>query len=245
MSDRPDIKKAAHLYRLAQERELRRRFAEAHGWDATSLQELETWVAAQPKRPIIQDVKARLREQIEFLRRSAEAFDAGKTAEAVRIGSALRVIFHTTRNSSSLLSHLNATGIRIRSKAPPDNPSLLYGWGLATVRMSAVTADFQPIIEPKDTDAMVEASVWWEEKFACMNGVNYTRRSVVLWTVDKDGGAHVDKNVPPDFVQLKADGFVTFFNSQGTEKQKDAHYAFLRTMACEVLHSEELLTLAA
>jgi hypothetical protein len=92
---------------------------------------------------------------------------------------------------------------------------------------------------------MVEASVWWTARFASMNGVDYTRSKVVLWAANKDGGAHVDDDIPAPYAQLKDDGaFVIFFNSGGVMKNKDAHYTFLRTMACEVLHSPDLLALA-
>jgi hypothetical protein len=83
-----------------------------------------------------QDMRVRLRDQLEFLKGSAEAFDAGKTAEAVRIATALRVIFHQTKASTSLLNHLNAPGIMIRSKAHQDPPGAtpLFGWSLASIR---------------------------------------------------------------------------------------------------------------
>jgi len=61
-----------------------------------------------------QDFKLRLREQLEFVSRSAEAFDEGHKQEAVRIATALRVIFHDTKYSTSLVKHLNGGSILIR-----------------------------------------------------------------------------------------------------------------------------------
>ena len=65
-----------------------------------------------------QDFKKRLREQLGFLERSADAFDEGHREEALRIATALRVIFHNTPSSTSLLRHLNAVNVMVRSAAP-------------------------------------------------------------------------------------------------------------------------------
>jgi hypothetical protein len=198
----------------------------------------------------IQDMKKRLRDQLKFLKRSAEAFDAGCAAEAVRIATVLRVIFHQKGKSTSLLTHLNATNIRIRSsKSVPESSTgavLLQGWSLATMRMyvspSRVVLD--PIIEPDDRDTMVKWDAWWKASFAAANGINCRRCDLILWVANYDGGAHVDE-LPERFARFRAVGaFGTFLDSRGVRDIEEAHYVFLRTMACEVLHSPELLELA-
>src|SRR5437879_10728421 len=52
-------------------------------------------------------LKRKLEEQIRFLARSCAAFDAGAEDEALRIATALRVIFHDTAVSTSLIRHLD------------------------------------------------------------------------------------------------------------------------------------------
>jgi hypothetical protein len=59
--------------------------------------------------------KTKLAEQLGFLGRSCEDFDPGHHAEAVRIAAVLRTLFHDTRSSTSLLSHLNARKIHLLS----------------------------------------------------------------------------------------------------------------------------------
>jgi hypothetical protein len=198
----------------------------------------------------IQDMKKRLRDQLKFLKRSAEAFDAGCTEEAVRIATVLRVIFHQTSQSTSLLTHLNAANIRIRSKRVPENSTgamLQYGWSLARMRMSVspAMAVLVPIVEPEDSDTMVKWDVWWKASFAALDGINYSRCGVALCAANKDGGTHVDKRLPAAYAKIRAAGaFGTLHDSQGDRDIEEAHYVFLRTMACEVLHSPELLELA-
>jgi hypothetical protein len=75
------------------------------------------------------DVKKQLQQQLGFIERSAILFDEGRREEALRIATALRVIFHHTSHSTSLLRHLKAKKVMVRSAAPDRNkvaaPSIL------------------------------------------------------------------------------------------------------------------------
>src|SRR5215813_13675886 len=48
----------------------------------------------------------KLAEQVQFLERSCEIYDKGEESEAIRIATSLRVIFHHTQKSTSLVEHL-------------------------------------------------------------------------------------------------------------------------------------------
>jgi hypothetical protein len=50
-----------------------------------------------------QDLEFQLKEQLEFIASSAEAYDAGKFAESKRIATSVRVLVHDTGSSTSLL----------------------------------------------------------------------------------------------------------------------------------------------
>ena len=200
------------------------------------------------------DMKTHLRDQIAYMRTSAAAFDDGNKAEAIRIGAILRVIFHqpppgSRSKSTSLLTHLGASDVLIRSNAPSNDGNLLFGWSLAIVKMGfgadkRPIQEFQPHLAPESSDSFLKAPDWWDQIFAAMNGVQYTRQKVTRWAADKDGGAHIDATLPPDYAALKEEGaFITFISSEGLKPNTDAHYAFLRTMATEVLHSPALQAL--
>src|SRR5687767_12887533 len=49
-----------------------------------------------------------LRMQLSFIRHSAALYDQGEHLEAIRIATSLRVLFHHTARSTSLLTHLGA-----------------------------------------------------------------------------------------------------------------------------------------
>ena len=48
----------------------------------------------------------KLKEQLQFIKRSCDAYDQGAENEALRIATSLRVIFHNTTQSVSLMAHL-------------------------------------------------------------------------------------------------------------------------------------------
>jgi hypothetical protein len=52
------------------------------------------------------DLEKKLKSQLLFLERSAKAFDGGMEDEDVRIAHALRVIFHNTNHSHSIVHQL-------------------------------------------------------------------------------------------------------------------------------------------
>jgi hypothetical protein len=69
-----------------------------------------------------------------------------------------------------------------------------------------------------------------------------SRRNIVLWATNKDGGAHVDKKLPPAYEMLAADGAVGTFvwKEDGVREEfpiRKSHLVSLRQMGHEVLRS--------
>ena len=61
------------------------------------------------------DFTAQLQRQLGFMENSARAYDAGHRDEAIRLATSLRVLFHQTPKSTSLLWHLGAESIMMLS----------------------------------------------------------------------------------------------------------------------------------
>jgi hypothetical protein len=203
---------------------------------------------------IPQDLKAQLGRQLRFLEWSAQGFEIGRREEAIRIATTLRVLFHHKKTSTSLLHHLKAEDTLMRSNVPDRAQQDValgglrmvgeFSWSLGELALSAEEG-FRPSLDPLAPHRFIRAPAWWEEAVAVMDGVNYTRRYVVLHAADKDGGTHVDAKVPDDYEQLRASGALGSFEVNGiTSNIEEAHYTFLRSMAFEVLHSPDLIALA-
>jgi hypothetical protein len=201
------------------------------------------------------DFEAHLASQLGFLERSARGFDEGHTDEALRIATALRVIFRQTPKTTSLLTHLGAPNVLIRSTVPDTNsmfpgmPPLeemedVYFVSMATPTISD-KGELRPKLEEQDSDRMIPADKWWDEVFSCFDRKSHRRSGLVLAACEKDGGAHVDADLPAGYAAIKAPGAIgTIYYGGGWNEIENAHLVFLRSMAFEVLHSPELRKLA-
>jgi hypothetical protein len=58
-----------------------------------------------------ESLSSELQKQIRFLNNSSKLFDEGEEDEAVRLATTIRVLFHDTYSSTSLLKQLNIKDI--------------------------------------------------------------------------------------------------------------------------------------
>lgn len=160
----------------------------------------------------VQDFVARLAEQLASLDASADAYDRGIESEAIRLAATVRVLVHDGRPPSrALLSHL-----QVRDRLPWTETAageiresaLSVGSGLSIMRMSTDGSgtSFQPLLGQLPPERIHPAAAfvdWWNDPvLADADGTSYNRRSLVLWVTNKEGGAHVDENLPSAYVAL-------------------------------------------
>lgn len=139
-----------------------------------------------------------LADQLRLIERSCQALDAGDEAEAQRIAIAVRVLFHQTGRSTSLLTHLGATGISMLSTAcSPIGPGVLTApSNLASIVVrrttEGITFKSTAPLDDAPTERFIPFSDWWETEVVCLTAdVRMTRKSLVLAVANQDGGAHV------------------------------------------------------
>jgi hypothetical protein len=86
---------------------------------------------------------------------------------------------------------------------------------------------------------------WWEQ-FVIARGPAFvlSRKIIVLTAANKDGGAHVDDELPEEYLQLIR-GVYEKISVGEPEFVSDHHLLYLRQMAYEILNSPELTQLAA
>jgi hypothetical protein len=205
--------------------------------------------------PGILSYQEQLDKQLRFLETSCREFDAGNQDEAIRIAAAMRVMFHTTDKSTSLLTHLGAAGLAMLSTAGkrPGNHANGYWPSLVQVDidLARVTLTARPKMDAtRSVHRMLPFSAWWDGDVICVAAARkIKRKGLVLAAVNKDGGAHVDSNVPPDY-GFFLDGAAFSFKVEHPTGEKvethllNAHLACLRQIAYEVLNSPGLRRLA-
>jgi hypothetical protein len=183
-----------------------------------------------------------LRDQLAFIRNSCERYDRGDRAEAIRIGTSLRVLLHDTSKSTSLLKHLGATDVPLLSTSPEIGPGTLAIEGMATIVITSAGMTFEPPLDRSSRKRLLPVPQWWKEPVTIVDaGVRVSRRDIALVAANKDGGAHVDATLTAEYQKLKTGLWAML----GTGKLvSDHHLLYLRQMGFEILNSPELVALS-
>lgn len=166
-----------------------------------------------------------LYEQMTFLRRSAEQYDAGDFSEAKRLAATLRLLLHDTKKSKSLLTHLGLKnklrfvdtageikpdtferlpGGRFRASIAVAVPLAPIAWGSwKGFRFIARLGDHRTTFRP------LPFNTWWNSAaVAIPPKFRLSREDLVLGVANQDGGAHVDASLREQFAGIARQRFI-------------------------------------
>jgi hypothetical protein len=161
-----------------------------------------------------QELEAHLKEQLGFLLSSCRRYDEGQLAEAKRIATTLRVLFHDTKASKSLLNQLHLRDRDWRDTAPEYDPANIAMFiGLVSLHIDAQPGP-PPHYIPKDRERWAagtsEFNRWWSRPVIVSNRagprMQMSRQKLILDVADTDGGAHVDPSVDEIYDTLSRKG---------------------------------------
>lgn len=197
-----------------------------------------------------------LRKQVDFLRRSCEAFDQGYLDEAIRVAVVLRVLFHSTQKQTSVLRRLGAEGIRLLTTSDKYDPGpepgrqkvqLLF-LGLAPLSVDSSEVRYKPWLGESDRREHLPFSDWYDEiVYSTLSAGPISRRGIIVGVADKEG-AHIDHRIDDTFKSLAITPDLRVsvgVNGRVFEgEMRNYHYCALRQMGYEVLSSEDLSSLA-
>ena len=149
-----------------------------------------------------ENVLAKLREQMDFLRTSLGAFYAGDFAESVRIAKAIRVLVHETGMCKPLLKQAKPNGLELpilEHVGEWIREDEIFSFA-ASVRLGPTVAPAVDLGSSHHTLSSVGA--WWNRTvftFRSRIGIQliYKSKQVVLILSNKEGGAHVDQDEDP------------------------------------------------
>ena len=191
------------------------------------------------------DFIEQLRRHIGFLARSCTSFDAGHTEEALRIAVTLRVKFHGTKNSTSLLAHLGLkSSALVLSTFEPgfrENKEDRTFSVTLPLFINSLGERAVPLGNARRHE-FIRASEWWDETIAYTN-YKVSRKDVVLAAANQDGGAHVDA-APDKKAETLIRGFLTIRRVVAgkliEQRINNDHFPILRQLGYEVLNSPDL-----
>lgn len=202
------------------------------------------------------DFELQLNRQLGFLARSCDLFDEGYRNEAIRIAVSLRVLFHDTQSSTSLIKHLNKPELQLLSTIEPDpHPTMNFQTNLTYIAFNpyAQMHESIPRGHPPYAVHAVPFAQWWKEEIVYVfldktRRVELTRKKLVNVAANQDGGAHVDRNLDHEYSLLEQGAGASIeFSPDGapsvTVTLANAHLSALRQIGREVLESQDILSL--
>jgi len=190
-----------------------------------------------------QELQAHLDEHIDFMHRSCVAFDEGIEGEAKRLATSIRVLVNDTRNQKSLLKQLHKKNIDFFETSFDFISNPMAHSGLVYFAMSMVErkARYAAMLDkiPIHCFKKVPFDDWWNQiVFRDNNQNEFTRRDIILYVSDQDGGAHVDPALDEIYASLLKDNTLGMHVNFGKGEELipgSPVYAAVRQIAHEIL----------
>lgn len=183
------------------------------------------------------ELQGHLQDHLGFLVSSAAAFDSGNLGEAKRLAVSLRVLFHDTGQSHSLLGQLSRLGGSFISSAiPHDTGNVTRHGGLIMTATSKAGSTYYAPLDDVLIERWLPFQDWWNEPvFVDTQRAVLTRRSLILAVANQDGGAHVDPNLTDTYARLSRHNSMGWIQMPGGVPIRNPERAAVRQIAHEAL----------
>ena len=192
-----------------------------------------------------------LKRHLYFINKSCESFDNGTFIEGTRISVSLRVLFHDTNRSTSLLNHLNCTDINILSTVRytefSENDCIRFYDPMIGFKNYGESPGLYPNCYNEmfnDEYVFLPRAKWWNQIVRVIGDLKLSRKQIVLTLADQDGGAHVDSTVEETYQYANTAIKVIHKYDDGTEIEgfNEASLIIMRQLGYEVLNSPDIST---
>ena len=183
-------------------------------------------------------------DQLDHLKRSIDYFDQGHETEARRIANSLRIILHDTKMSRSLVKQLHRNIVYLSSSYLYTPSNLLPSWTLlqvqSIIKNGNLVLKYLPNLDfPIGNQRLFFMTFedWWNEIIFDDKQNVFTRKDIVLFVANNDGGAHVDPELKESFALLTKYNSLGFTNTYGNSPLSNPIYQAVRVIAEEFLLS--------
>ena len=193
----------------------------------------------------IMDLQNYWEEQLRFLKKSASEYDKGDESEAKRMATNLRVLFHQTKKSHSLLKQLNREGIKnnflfLSSSGIYIPANLIPTSTLLAIESSTSGVKYKSIgMNSKDLHLLTFKD-WWNEIIFDDKKNKFTRKDIILLVSNQDGGAHIDPYLDANYAELTKFNSLGWIDCNGNAIGGNPAYAAIRQITTEILLSEDI-----
>lgn len=182
-------------------------------------------------------LSASLQQQIGYLEKSARDYDSGDASEGPRMATALRVLFHDTNSSHSLMKQIglkenlkfvdtsisnttvfvNRPNIRMEVEYEDGRTGFVSMGqdGLVDIFMDGTDSYYVASIKHvPERSYRLKFNNWWNDEIMDIPvGHRYSRKRLVLAMTNTGGGAHIDpRGVAIEYQNFTLNGFIAWTN---------------------------------
>lgn len=182
-------------------------------------------------------------EEIEMLRDVCDNFDGGDEKTARSLAVILRILFHETKNSKSLWRQVKQyKNIYFYSLSDLYSPAnLVSSWTLLMMEIENGRIRYvADLASGNKRTFFFTFEDWWNEIIFDDKQHVYTRRDIVLFVANQDGGAHVDPEIDEKYAKLKYQNSLGWVDVDGNKPLNNPIYQAIRVIAQEVLISIQI-----
>ena len=176
-------------------------------------------------------------DQIRFIQKSIKEFDRGDEKEAQRLATHLRVLFHETQKSKSIFGQLKPQIIFYSSGDLYTPSNLFTSWTLLDLMVSPEGIKYNAKSNNQSRCFFLMFNDWWNEIIFDDKKNKFTRRDIVTYVANQDGGAHVDPELDESYATLTKMNSLGWTDYNGNKPLNNPAYQAIRTIANEVLYS--------
>jgi len=203
------------------------------------------------KRVRIKQTKSELQKeldnQLQLLEHLCESYDNDSKIVAKSIATSIRVLLHDNPRSRSysLLSQLGLKSGKFHSTAEPkiDKPNMLRVGSFSGLIGIDLGDGYFPYLDdhPPGQKRLIGFDEFWnEEIFFDQKGSSFSRKDIVLFVANQDGGSHVDPEIEEKYASLSRKnslGWKTSIDNKTWSDLKGAELAAIRQIGHELLRT--------
>ncbi|MBK1809132.1 hypothetical protein JHL18_00520 [Clostridium sp. YIM B02505] len=203
------------------------------------------------------DFAESLIEQLNFLIDFCSKYDHGNFNYSKQLAKTVRILVHDTANSTSLLSLLKCKNtMKFNSTASFPKNAIFFLGLVFPVSIQRMTEDGSPYNEHVYLPSLsynkevytkrVDFNTWWNQNIIISDTLTFSRKDMIKYMSNQDGGAHVDETVLEKYYKISKATASMFYTIdkplsedpyQQGEPFKYLHFAVVRQIAHELILS--------
>jgi hypothetical protein len=176
-----------------------------------------------------------LNEQYGHLRAGVEDYYSGHLARANDIAVRIRTLVHSTTGSRPLLGFMDANYGSLDIYHKPTSPKVVFTIKQQVQFSGDGTAKFVREDFTNPGYELVPLTRWWMEAYLVFGTERPSKKDIILWAANKDGGAHVDDKVPEAFA-IASEPPVRFAVNDVLVSQPNLARSTVAQAGCELLN---------